>query len=224
MAHNRNSACNLAIIPGSKDAKASFGYFIDGENPGMFYDQLFQAAHHTLPRVWDTRYPADELLDDLENLRALDLIHECNKLRFKVETLDQSSPNLSLNISHIKFEDLLRLAKLAQVPGTSLRRVLRTTLIAATDLYGMEIFCHRVVCCQLPEHGCHQSSLNDLMETAKKTLDIDMRLLGRICWPMLMASMETKDMAQQAWICKIFEEMNAKHGSLLGIERRLNMV
>lgn len=61
------------------------------------------------------------------------------------------------------------------------------------------------------------------MGTAKKTLDIDMRLLGRICWPLLMASMETKDMAQQAWICKVFEEMSAKHGSLYGLERRLNM-
>lgn len=122
-----------------------------------------------------------------------------------------------------KFEDLLRIAKLVQVPGTELRRVVRTTLIAAAELYGMEIFCHRVVCRQLPEHDCHQSSLNDLMETAKKVLEIDMRLLGRICWPMLMASMETKDRAQQAWICKLFEEMNAKHGSLFGIERRLNL-
>jgi hypothetical protein len=59
------------------------------------------------------------------------------------------------------------------------------------------------------------------METAKKALDIDMRLLGRICWPMLMASMKTKRLAEQSWICKIFEEMTSKHGSLLGIERRL---
>lgn len=100
---------------------------------------------------------------------------------------------------------------------------MRTTLIAAADLYGMEVFCHRVVCCQFSEIDCHQSSLKDLMETAKKTLNIDMRLLGRICWPMLMASMETKDMAEQTWICKTFQEMNAKHGSLLGIERRLKL-
>lgn len=220
----------------------------------MFHDQLFQAAHHTLPRVWGARYPAEELLDDLENLRALDLIHECNKLRFQVEILDQSFPDLSLNAFHKtnireglsrtkevrispmtlpgqgecanqeqRFEDLLRIAKLAQVPDTALRRVVRTTLIAAAELYAMEIFCHRVVCRDLPEHDCHQSSLNDLMETAKKALDIDMRLLGRISWPMLIASTETKDIAQQAWICKTFKEINAKHGSLLGIERRLSL-
>ncbi|KAJ5635050.1 uncharacterized protein N7484_008363 [Penicillium longicatenatum] len=101
MAYHRNSACNLTILPEAPDAKASSYYFVDGENPGVFYDQLFQAAHHTLPRIWDTRYPAEELLDDLENLRALDLTHECNKLHFKLETLDQSSPGLSLNISHM---------------------------------------------------------------------------------------------------------------------------
>ncbi|KAJ6002461.1 hypothetical protein N7451_005008 [Penicillium sp. IBT 35674x] len=235
MAHHRDSACNMEILPERPDAQDSFKYFFSGENPGMFYDQLFQAAHHTLPRVWNTRYPAEQLLDDLENLRALDLIHECSKLRFKVEVLDRSSSDLPLSISHMtsiredlrrtreKFEDLLRIAHLAQVPGTALRRVVRTTLIAATNLYGMEIFCHRVVCRQLPERDCHQSSLNDLMGTAKKTLDIDMRLLGRICWALLLASMETKDMAPRAWIGKIFEEMSAKHGSLYGIERRLNM-
>ncbi|KAJ5890188.1 hypothetical protein N7504_010998 [Penicillium tannophilum] len=128
-------ACNLEILPERPDAKDSFKYFLGGESPGMFYDQLFQAAHHTLPRVWDTRYPAEQLLDDLENLRALDLIHECSKLRFKVENLDQSSQDLPLNISHMtgiredlrrtreKFDDLLRIAKLAQVPGNVLRRV-----------------------------------------------------------------------------------------------------
>lgn len=110
MAHRRDSACNLEILPERPDAKDSFKYFLGGESPGMFYDQLFQAAHHTLPRVWDTRYPAEQLLDDLENLRALDFIHECSKLRFRVEILDQSSQDLPLSISHMTDirEDLRR--------------------------------------------------------------------------------------------------------------------
>ena len=88
--------------------------------------------------------------------------------------------------------------------------MVRTTLIAAADLYSTEIFCHQVICGHFNKHDCHQSSLEDLIEVAKKALNIDMRLLGRICWPMLIASLETNDMAQKAWICTVFEEMNVQ--------------
>lgn len=121
MAHHKNSACTLAIIPERPDTKASFHYFLNSEKHGMFYDQLFQAAHHTIPRVWDIRYPAEELLDDLENLRALDLIHECSKLRYEVEILDQSSSDLPLNTSHMMgIREGLRRVKEVQISPLSL--------------------------------------------------------------------------------------------------------
>lgn len=47
-------------------------------------DDLFRAGRSALPEIWGSIYPAEELLDDLENYRALELMHESIKFHFKI--------------------------------------------------------------------------------------------------------------------------------------------
>jgi hypothetical protein len=53
----------------------------------LHQDRLFQEARTCLPRMWGSEYPAEQLLDDLENYRPLSFLQACAKLKVEVWTL-----------------------------------------------------------------------------------------------------------------------------------------
>ncbi|KAL2834709.1 hypothetical protein BJY01DRAFT_81048 [Aspergillus pseudoustus] len=225
---------DLLLVGLDPDAGTIFRLFLEHQESGQsFIDQLYSAAHLALPRLWGNQYPPDALLDDLENIKALGLIHECQKLRFQLwsisaETLEMAStslllPNLEKMLNNIKetYKDILLMASIAQ--GQPSRRVIRTILLATTEYYSAELFFHRTVCAGIGEnqsrHGCHADSLPSLLLMAQKALAIDKRLLWRVSWPLLLASAETTDAIHAEWIRKYFDEAVARFGSLTGLER-----
>ena len=44
----------------------------------------------SVPQLWDTEYPVNELLDDIENYRPLKLVHLCQKFKLRVWKLGKS--------------------------------------------------------------------------------------------------------------------------------------
>lgn len=107
------STYDLLLVGLDPDAGTIFRLLFEHQESGeSFIDQLYSAAHLALPRLWGNQYPPDALLDDLENIKALGLIHECQKLRFWLwslssETLEMASRssliiNLENMLSNIK--------------------------------------------------------------------------------------------------------------------------
>lgn len=48
------------------------------------YDQIFEQARRCLPKLWGGDYPAEELMDDVENYRGLSFLTVCQKLKLSV--------------------------------------------------------------------------------------------------------------------------------------------
>lgn len=47
-------------------------------------DHLFEGARKCLPKIWGSDYPAEQLLDDVENYRGLYFLNTCQKLKLSV--------------------------------------------------------------------------------------------------------------------------------------------
>jgi hypothetical protein len=64
-------------------------------------DRLFQEARTCLPRIWGSGYPAEQLLDDIENYRPLSLIQACFKLKTEVCSIGITSGRMAVDQSDL---------------------------------------------------------------------------------------------------------------------------
>lgn len=50
----------------------------------LSYDRIWEAARVCLPKLWGGEYPAEEILDDVENYRGLSFLQAGQKLKLSV--------------------------------------------------------------------------------------------------------------------------------------------
>lgn len=61
-----------------------FDWVLKTQNPALHPDRLYRCARLWARCYWGKEYPDDEVTDDMENYRALHLLHEGMMLRHKL--------------------------------------------------------------------------------------------------------------------------------------------
>lgn len=56
-------------------------------------DRLFEEARVCLPKIYGSRYPVEEYMDDIENYRALHFNNRCQRLKLNVMSLGIAARN-----------------------------------------------------------------------------------------------------------------------------------
>lgn len=59
-------------------------YILKAQDPSLHPDRLYRCARLWARCYWGREYPDDEVTDDMENYRALQLLHEGMMLRHKL--------------------------------------------------------------------------------------------------------------------------------------------
>ncbi|KAJ5238991.1 hypothetical protein N7468_003610 [Penicillium chermesinum] len=184
-----------------------YDYVLQSKNPALHPDHLHRCARLWGRCYWAEQYPDQEVLDDIENYRALELLHAGFCMRHRIwkvlinsEVEGDSSESLSREMVSIrdKYSDLFITAKLSG--AISSRRTLNTVYMAVCQLYAQIVFHRRVLRAHVPPTAVHRQAVVGIIELVQKQHSSDPRLLRRLYWPILMALIETNDVIHQAWL------------------------
>ncbi|EAW06834.1 uncharacterized protein ACLA_085290 [Aspergillus clavatus NRRL 1] len=196
-----------------------YDYVLQSGNPALHPDQLHRCARLWGRCFWGKRYPDQEVSDDMENYRGLELLHEAICLRYKIwqvlvghpASAMASAESLSLAMMTIreKYSDLFVTAKLAG--ATSMRRTLNTIYKAVSTFYAQVLFHQRLFYSSSPSTALRRQALTSIIEIAQKQYTADPRLLRRLHWPLLMAVIETDDPVQRNWFQLRLHELRGYH-------------
>ncbi|RDW70536.1 uncharacterized protein DSM5745_08047 [Aspergillus mulundensis] len=183
-------------------------YVLQSGNPSIHPDRLYRCARLWGRCFWGTQYPDPEVSDDMENYRALELLHAGMTLRYKIwQALSddpvQTSHQAELLRKEImttreQFSDIFVTAKFAGPAST--RRTLSTINMAVGTFYAQVLFHRRLLYPPGPPLAFHRVAVANIVEIAQKQYAADPRLLRRIHWPLLMAVIETEDVSQREWL------------------------
>ncbi|RAL12916.1 Rh-like protein/ammonium transporter [Aspergillus homomorphus CBS 101889] len=193
-------------------------YVLNSDNPALHPDQLHRSARLWSRCFWGKQYPDQEIADDMENYRALELIHVGFILWHKawkclgdlVETA--YTPNtLYTEILSVRdrFSDLILTAKISGAGST--RRTLNTIYMAVSNFYALILFHRRLLSPNQAPAAIHRQALNGILENTHKQFAVDQRLLRRLHWPLLMAIIETDDPVQREWLRQRLLELRGVH-------------
>ncbi|KAL4963762.1 Rh-like protein/ammonium transporter [Aspergillus stella-maris] len=187
-----------------------YEYVLESGNPAIHPDRLYRCARLWGRCFWGTQYPDQEVSDDIENYRGLELLHSGMTLRYKIwqalsddpEKTKLQAESLLLEIMGIReqFSDLFLTAKFAG-PGST-RRTLNTINMAVSTFYAQALFHRRLLYPPGPPLAFHRVAVINLIEIAQKQYASDPRLLRRLHWPLLMAVIETEDVTQREY-CRL---------------------
>ncbi|KAL4907219.1 hypothetical protein BDW74DRAFT_166719 [Aspergillus multicolor] len=183
-------------------------YVLQSGNPSIHPDRLYRCARLWGRCFWGTQYPDQEVSDDMENYRALELLHAGMTLRYKIwRALSDDSVQTShqaellrkeIMATRERFSDIFLTAKFAGPAST--RRTLSTINMAVSTFYAQVLFHRRLLYPPGPPSAFHRVAVANIVEIVQKKYAADPRLLRRIHWPLLMAVIETEDMSiQAAW-------------------------
>ncbi|KAL4948799.1 Rh-like protein/ammonium transporter [Aspergillus filifer] len=164
-----------------------YEYVLESGNPAVHPDRLYRCARLWGRCFWGKQYPDQEVSDDIENYRGLELLHS------------GMTESLLLEIMAIReqFSDLFLTAKFAR-PGST-RRTLITINMAVSTFYAQVLFHRRLLHAPGPPSAFHRVAVANIIEIAHNQYASDSRLLRRLHWPLLMAVIETEDVTQPAW-------------------------
>ncbi|KAJ5488547.1 hypothetical protein N7539_003437 [Penicillium diatomitis] len=193
-------------------------FVIQSQNPALHPDHLYRCARLWGRCFWGEQYPDQEVLDDNENYRALELIHNgfCFRHRtWKVlvdagtglETVDSLARDM-LSVRE-RYSDLFITAKISR--GISARRTLHTIHMGVCTFYAQVIFHRRLLCPSSLPGLVHKQALAGILDITRKQYTSDARLLRRMQWPLLMAVIETTDPGQREWLRQRLVELNNGH-------------
>ncbi|KAJ5148380.1 hypothetical protein N7526_001732 [Penicillium atrosanguineum] len=181
-------------------------YVMQSKNPALKPDHLHRCARLWGRCFWGEQYPDQEVLDDIENYRALELLHSGFTMRYRTWKVlvdsgagTESGETLFRDImaTREKYSDLFITAKFA---GTvSARRTLHTIYMAVCTFYAQIILHRRLLCVDSLPSAIHRQATAGIVDIARKQFASDPRLLRRLHWPLLMAIIETDDPSHQAW-------------------------
>ncbi|KAJ5128147.1 hypothetical protein N7448_008926 [Penicillium atrosanguineum] len=180
-------------------------YVMQSKNPALKPDHLHRCARLWGRCFWGEQYPDQEVLDDIENYRALELLHSGFTMRYRTWKVlvdsgagTESGETLFRDIMATReYSDLFITAKFA---GTvSARRTLHTIYMAVCTFYAQIILHRRLLCVDSLPSAIHRQATAGIVDIARKQFASDPRLLRRLHWPLLMAIIETDDPSHQAW-------------------------
>ncbi|KAL4891482.1 Zn(II)2Cys6 transcription factor [Aspergillus ambiguus] len=184
-----------------------YDYVLRTGNPALHPDRLHRCARLWSRCFWGKQYPDHQVSDDIENYRALELLHVGMTLRYRTFQLltDESHADYEadtlfneLMSVHDRYSDLFLTAKFAGAAST--RRTLNTINMAVSTFYA-QLLCHRRLLLphQLPA-TIHRHALTNIIEIVHKQYASDPHLLRRLHWPVVMALIETDDSVQREWL------------------------
>ncbi|KAE8147183.1 hypothetical protein BDV25DRAFT_37458 [Aspergillus avenaceus] len=196
-----------------------YDYVLQSGNPALHPDRLYRCARVWGRCFWGKQYPDQEVSDDMENYRALELLHVGMSLRYRTwQLLVDNVPDSGYRSESLfnemmaardKFSDLFITAKFAGPAST--RRTLNTINMGVGIFYGQILFHRRLLSPDQAPRTLHRHALRNILETAHKQYAYDPRLLRRLHWPLLVAAIETDDPTQRDWIRHRLGEMCEFH-------------
>ncbi|KAJ6029725.1 hypothetical protein N7499_005404 [Penicillium canescens] len=194
-------------------------YVAQSGNPALQPDHLHRCARLWGRCFWGEQYPDEEVLDDIENYRALELLHDGFCLRHRtwkslVDSAAGTADSADVIFREIltireKFSDLFVTARFAA--GVSARRTVNTIYMAVSTFYAQVILHRRLLCVDTLPAAIHQQATAGIVDIAQKQFISDPNLLRRLHWPLLMAVIETSDPTQQAWLRQRLWELREFH-------------
>ncbi|KAL4746527.1 hypothetical protein BDW72DRAFT_33897 [Aspergillus terricola var. indicus] len=209
-----DSGCRLM---GTADSLTE--YVLQSGNQAIHPDRLYRCARLWGRCFWGKQYPDQEVSDDMENYRALELLHAGMTFRYKiwqalsddaVQTNRQAESLLKeIKASREKFSDLFLTAKFAGPAST--RRTLNTINMAVSTFYAQVLFHRRLLYPPGPPSPFQCVAVANIIEIARKQYASDPRLLRRIHWPLLMAVIETDDTSQREWLRERLIDLRGFH-------------
>ncbi|KAJ5159384.1 uncharacterized protein N7482_006388 [Penicillium canariense] len=179
-----------------------YDYVMQSNNPALHPDHLHRCARLWGRCFWGEQYPDQEVLDDIENYRALELLHAGFCFRHRtwgvlVESGTGSDTTESLFRELIstrdKFSDLFITAKFAGTVSA------RHCLSSPTALR------------RRPAFPLHRQATTGIVDIARKQFASDPQLLRRLHWPLLMAIIETDDPSHRTWLRQRLFELRDHH-------------
>ncbi|KAI2673681.1 transcriptional regulator family: Fungal Specific TF [Penicillium roqueforti] len=198
-------------------------YVAQSGNPALQPDHLYRCARLWGRCFWGEQYPEEEVLDDIENYRALELLHAGFCLRHRTwKVLVESAAGAANSTEPLfreilatreKFSDLFITAKFAG--SVSARRTLNTIYMAVSTFYGQVLFHRRLLCVDSLPLGIHQQATAGIIDICQKQFLSDPKLLRRLHWPLLMAVIETNDITHQRWLRQRLSELRNFHSEFV---------
>ncbi|KAJ5473075.1 hypothetical protein N7530_007076 [Penicillium desertorum] len=198
-------------------------YVAQSGNPALQPDHLHRCARLWGRCFWGERYPDEEVLDDIENYRALELLHVGFCLRHRtwkvlVESAAGTAESAEALFREIlatreTFSDLFITARFAG--SVSARRTLNTIYMAVSTFYGQVLLHRRLLCVDALPLGIHQQATAGIIDICQKQFLSDPKLLRRLHWPLLMAAIETNDITHQRWLRQRLWELRDFHSEFV---------
>ncbi|RMZ39373.1 hypothetical protein AFCA_006288 [Aspergillus flavus] len=200
-------------------SESLYDYVLQSGNPALHPDRLYRCARVWGRCFWGKQYPDQEVSDDMENYRALELLHAGMSLRHRTwkllfDNIPDSGYQAESFFNEImavrdKFSDLFITAKFAG--PASMRRTLNTINMAVSTFYAQILFHRRLLCPSQSPRTLHRHALSNILEITHKQYASEPRLMRRLHWPILVAVLETDDPAQIEWLRQRLAELRQCH-------------
>ncbi|OQD87826.1 hypothetical protein PENANT_c005G02551 [Penicillium antarcticum] len=200
-------------------------YVAKSGNPALQPDHLHRCARLWGRCFWGEQYPDEEVLDDIENYRALELLHDGFCLRHRtwkalVDSAAGTADSADVIFREIltireKFSDLFITARFSA--GVSARRTVNTVYMAVSTFYAQVILHRRLLRVDAFPAAIHQQATAGIIDIAQKQFLSDPNLLRRLHWPLLMALIEINDPTQQAWLRQRLWELREFHSEYVWV-------
>ncbi|KAJ5256751.1 hypothetical protein N7478_012855 [Penicillium angulare] len=212
-------------------SESLFDYVLQSKNPALNPDHLHKCARLWGRCFWGNQYPDQEVLDDIENYRALELLHAGFSFRYRIwRTLvgsgaeSDTAESLYRDIvsTRDKFTDLFITAKFAG--AVSARRTLNTIYMGVCTLYSQILLHRRLLCPDDPPASIHRQATAGIIDITRKQFTADPRLLWRLHWPLLMALIETDSTENRVWLRQRLFELRDFHSEYAWANEMANQI
>ncbi|EHY55849.1 hypothetical protein ABEF92_000895 [Exophiala dermatitidis] len=158
------------LIPRNAEAgKLSQDLYSAPANTSISMGRLFEEARVCLPKIYGSAYPVQEFMDDIENYRALSLLHRALKLKLNVLKLGMASMENPVDERTLRrmgnqiqsvgqeFYDLIAMARVIQSSGG--RRVVFSIFHAVLEYHAVKV----LYCCLVEPASCRRSYFSDVL-------------------------------------------------------------
>lgn len=188
--------------------------------PSLQLDRVYRDARRCGRNIWKD-YPEDEVLDDLENYRPLEALHQTFVMRSKIWELaiariegrdcKDTPDGLWKEIVEIgeKYQDILNTAILP--PTSNQRRVFNTIRCAASAYWAQVLFHRRLFRSNLPRNTFHLEAVERIMQIAHNDFARDRKYLVAQVSSLFLAGVETESATDRLWILERLKELDGMH-------------
>ncbi|CRG86946.1 hypothetical protein PISL3812_03959 [Talaromyces islandicus] len=190
---------------------------LDSGNPALHPDYLHQCARIWGRCLWGDEYPETQILDDMENHRALELLHHAFIMKNKIWQLALGKSPRSTEITpdslylemitiRERYSDMFITAKLAT--SLSSRRVLYTIYFAVCAFETQILYHQRILYpTSRARNMIHRQAVANLLDILYKQYSGDPKLLQRIPYSLFLVMIETDDPIHRDWAAERLREL-----------------